>query len=74
MAGTVDLVTGSLYAWPSHAGERPLAEGLAGLACGLVAGGLLALILAQIRSETGHGGNGGPDSGRGGGLFQITEN
>ncbi len=73
LAGAVGLVAGILYGWLNQGGERPLAESLTGLFCGLVVGGILSLVLAWQGAPLGMGFMAAGIVAGVGGLFQVTE-
>ena len=53
VAAVAGLVAGSFYAWMAGSGGRPLAETLIGLGSGLIAGGLLALLVEVSGNQVG---------------------
>ncbi len=73
LAGAVGLVAGILYGWLNQGGERPLAESLTGLFCGLVVGGILSLVLAWQGAPLAMGIMAAGIVAGVGGLFQLTE-
>lgn len=73
VAGAVGLTAGIIYGWLSQGGERPLAESLTGLLCGLVAGGLLSLVLVLYGAPLGMMLMAAGIVALVGGLFQLTE-
>lgn len=73
LAAAVGLAAGALYAWLNQGGERPLAESLTGLLCGLVAGGILSLVLTLHGAPLAMGLMAASIVAGVGGLFQLTE-
>lgn len=53
VAALAGLVAGGFYSWVGRGGMRPLAETLAGLISGLVAGGALTLVMSIYGGEVG---------------------
>ncbi|MBK1722399.1 spermidine synthase [Thiocystis violacea] len=53
IAGLAGLIAGSFYSWIVTSGSRPLAETLTGLIAGVLAGGVLAIVLAVLGEHVG---------------------
>lgn len=53
LAGGAGMLAGGFYSWMVAGGSRPLAETLTGLFAGLLAGGLLSLVLGFVAEPVG---------------------